>query len=106
MQRRVRRTAHAVEVRSSTRDANSNGTDVPYLEDLGERFDDEDHRYEDGETFLGEASDVADQGTEIECDDQQQSNHCPHSDPEPERHEVEFVFSAQFVMFIVCCDIQ
>ena len=42
-----------------------------YLERFGEGLVDEDDRYQNGEAFLGEASDVANKETEVERDYQE-----------------------------------
>ena len=66
---------------------------VPDLGDLQECLVDEDDRDENGKTLLREARDVANDGAEVEGDDNQQPNHHPYADPEAKGQEVEVVFS-------------
>ena len=59
----------------------------PDVWELVEGLVDEDDGNQTGETFLGEARDVANEETQLECDDDQQSDHHPEPDPETKRHE-------------------
>lgn len=59
---------------------------------LGDGFIDEDNWDENGETFLGESCDVADETAEVQRNDHQQIYNYPYSDPETERQEIDPVF--------------
>lgn len=58
---------------------------------LVERLVDEDDRYEARETLLGEARYVAHEETQLERNDDQQSDHHPEPDPETKRDERQVI---------------
>ena len=62
---------------------------------LLEGLHDEDERDEAGEALLCEASDVANQGTEVEDHHDEQKACCPDADPEPGRQVVPIVVTAE-----------
>jgi len=52
------------------------------LVQLSERLVDEYNGDKNGETFLREAGDVADQGAEVKGDDEYEQDHHPQADPQ------------------------
>ena len=65
---------------------------IPDAADLLERLEDEDEGDEDGEAFLREAGDVADEGAQVKGDDEEEEERHPRADPEAEGEEIEVVF--------------
>lgn len=61
----------------------------PDLQCLGARLVNEDDGDENGEALFGESSDVADEGAQVERNDQNQIDEHPHSDPEAKCHELD-----------------
>lgn len=66
---------------------------VPDFGDFVKSLVDEDHRYQDSETFLGESSDVSDKCAEIKGHHDEKRHHHPDPDPESKRHEFQIVVS-------------
>ena len=62
--------------------------------DLAERLVDEDEWDEHGKALLGESSDVAHEEAQVEHDDQKQNYGQPEADPEPQRHKVYSIRTA------------
>jgi len=63
------------------------------LERLLEGFVDENQRDKAGETLFRKARDVANQGAEVEGDDQKDEQGGPEADPHTERHKVPVLVS-------------
>jgi hypothetical protein len=76
-------------------DADINWTIVPDLEYFGERLNDEDHRDENCKALLCEPGYILHQGAQVECNDEQNYENNPSSNPKPEGHEIQVVVSAQ-----------
>ena len=66
------------------------------LGDLCERLVDEYDGDEDGETLFREPRDVADQGAEVERNDDEKGDCHPETNPETERHEVQPILSERY----------
>ena len=71
------------------------GLMFPDVGELVERLVDEDDGDQTRKAFLGETCDVANEETELERHDDQQSHHHPEPDPETKRHERQAVVSTQ-----------
>jgi len=76
-------------------DSDVHGSNVEYLEYLGERLIDEYDGDEYGECFFGESCDVGNQETQVERHYDEESYHHPNSNPESECHEIHMVLAGK-----------